>query len=209
MNIRNIIFDFDGVILDSIPIKTKAFRELFSVYPTNIVDEFIEYHLQNGGVSRYEKIRYFYEKLLKKEILENEILDYANIYSKSTKEELANQKYLINDTLNCIKKNYKKYNMHIVSGADEQDLKYICDRLDISKYFMTINGSPIKKCEIIRTILNIYKYKKDETCLIGDSINDFEAAKSNGILFFGYNNTRLEYLNRYISTFDEFDWSKR
>lgn len=209
MNIRNIIFDFDGVILDSIPIKTKAFRELFSVYPINIVDEFIEYHLQNGGVSRYEKIRYFYEKLLKKEILEKEILDYANIYSKSTKEELANPKYLINDTLNFIKKNYKKYNMHIVSGADEHDLKYICNSLDISKYFMTINGSPIKKSEIIQTILNIYMYKKEETCLIGDSINDFEAAKYNGILFFGYNNTKLEYMDGYISTFDEFYRGKR
>ena len=209
MNIKNFFFDFDGVILDSIPIKTKAFRELFSEFPKNIVDEFIEYHLQNGGVSRYEKIRYFYEKLLKKDILDYEILDYANIYSRSTKEELADPKYLIDDSLNFIKDNYKKCNLHIVSGADEQDLRYICNRLDISKYFITIDGSPTKKRELIQIVLNTRKYKKKETCLIGDSINDFESAKYNGILFLGYNNTKLKYMDEYIDTFDEFDWSKQ
>ena len=204
MTIRTIIFDFDGVILDSIPIKTKAFRELFSDFPKNIVDKFIEYHIQNTGVSRYEKIRYFYEDLLKKNILKTEILDYAQIFSNLTKEELIKRKYLINDTLDFIKQNYNKYNMHIASGADEQDLKYICNNLNISNYFITINGSPTKKRKIIQAILNTYDYTKEETCLIGDSINDYEAAKYNGVLFFGYNNTKLEYMNGYISTFDEF-----
>lgn len=183
MTIKNIIFDFDGVILDSIPVKTNAFRELFSSHPKDLVELFIEYHLQNGGFSRYKKIQYFYEYLLNAEISEKEILCYAHLYSSSTKEILANKKYLICDTIDFIKKNYETYNMHIASGADEQDLLYICRNLSIDSYFLTINGSPATKAEIIHDLLKSYRYNTDETCLIGDSINDLKAAEYNGIHF--------------------------
>lgn len=205
MKIRNIIFDFDGVLLDSVQVKTNAFRELFSHYPDDVVDEFIKYHLQNGGVSRYKKIRYFYENILGKGISEEEILKYANIYSELTKEELANRKYLISDSVGFVRNNYKKYNMHIASGADEQDLLYICDSLRLCEYFISINGSPTAKSEIIGNILNSCNYDKGETCLIGDSISDLKAAEYNGIIFFGYNCTDLKHLNQYIGTFDEFE----
>jgi len=189
--IKNIIFDFDGVILDSVPVKTEAFRKLFQEYPKEITDKFIEFHLKNGGVSRYEKIRYFFEGLLNKKINEEKILYFAKKYSELTKQELANEKYLIKDSIDFIKKNYKKYNMHIASGADENDLKYICDKLELTKYFVSINGSPTKKSEIIKSILESNDYKKSETVMIGDSINDFEAAKESGIEFYGYNNDNL------------------
>ena len=45
------------------------------------------------------------------------------------------------------------------------------------------------------------KYKKEETILIGDSINDFEAAKNNYIKFYGYNNLDLKKTHNYIVSF--------
>ncbi len=190
--IKNIIFDFDGVILDSVPTKTEAFKKLFEDFPRNLVDKLIYYHKINGGKSRYIKIKYFFNELLNKEISENEILEYAKKYSILTKEELANPKYLIEDSLDFIKQNYKKYNFHIASGADEEDLKYICEKLNLSQYFLSINGSPIIKSEIVKNILTHNQYKKEETILIGDSINDYEAANINNIGFYGYNNLELD-----------------
>ena len=190
--IKNIIFDFDGVILDSVPIKTDGFRKLFQKFPSEIVDKLIEYHMQNGGISRYKKIKYFFNKLLNQYISENELQSYANRYSKITKEELTNPKYLIEDTVNFIKQNHKKYNMHVASGADEKDLKYICEKLNLTKYFLSIHGSPTIKSEIVKNILESNNYNKKETILIGDSINDYEAAKKNGIEFYGYNNNSLQ-----------------
>ncbi|EJT2953629.1 HAD hydrolase-like protein, partial [Campylobacter coli] len=43
-NIKNIIFDFDGVILDSVELKTQAFAELFKEFPKNKVQELVKYH---------------------------------------------------------------------------------------------------------------------------------------------------------------------
>ena len=53
-----LIFDFDGVIADSVDIKTEAFGELYSEFGEKIVKEVKLYHENNGGVSRYEKINY-------------------------------------------------------------------------------------------------------------------------------------------------------
>jgi HAD superfamily hydrolase (TIGR01549 family) len=193
--IKNIIFDFDGVILDSVPVKTEGFKILFENFPSNKVDQLREYHMQNGGVSRYMKIKYFFEKILNQSITKEDIQSFAQKYSELTKEELSNPKYIINDTLNFIKNNYKKYQMHIASGADENDLKHICDKLDLTKYFLSINGSPTKKNEIVKNILNLNTYNKNETILIGDSVNDYEAARENEIEFYGYNNVSLRNKN--------------
>jgi HAD superfamily hydrolase (TIGR01549 family) len=202
---KNIIFDFDGVILDSVPVKTEAFRKLFENFSKDKVEELIQYHLKNGGKSRYIKIKYFFNKILNQDITEKDIQNYAKKYSKLTKTELSNRKYLISDTMNFIKNNYKKYNMHIASGADEQDLIHICNSLDLNQYFISINGSPKIKSEIVQNILEQNQYKTVETILIGDSVNDFEAANINNIEFYGYNNFGLKDLpGKYINKFSEF-----
>jgi HAD superfamily hydrolase (TIGR01549 family) len=201
--IKNIIFDFDGVILDSIPVKTEAFRKLFKDFPADKVEELIIYHIHNGGKSRYKKIEYFFDELLNWPVSKETIKKYATKYSELTKQELANKKYLIDDSIAWIKENYKNYNLHIASGADENDLKYICDKLEISKYFISINGSPKIKSEIVKDILENYNYKREETILIGDSINDYEAAKDNKVKFYGYNNDTLIDKNFYIDKFKD------
>jgi len=201
--IKNIIFDFDGVILDSVPTKTEGFKKLFQDFSSELVDKLLEYHIQNGGMSRYKKIKYFFNELLNQDILEDEIIIYANLYSEITKEELTNPKYIIEDTVNFIKQNHKKYNMHIASGADENDLRYICDKLDLTKYFLSIYGSPKIKSDIVQNILESNNYEKEETILIGDSINDHEAANENGIEFYGYNNHLLQNQYKYLNKVEE------
>ena len=201
---KNIIFDFDGVILDSVPVKTEAFIKLFKGYDKSYINKLVHYHELNGGKSRYIKIKYFFEELLNTKISDSDVLKYAHSYSKLTKIELSKQKYLITETINFIRKHYKEYNMHIASGADENDLKYICKALNLDKYFLSISGSPKIKSEIVKEILNINNYKLNETILIGDSINDFEAANFNGIDFYGFNNELLKDNHKYIHTFLDF-----
>lgn len=201
--IKNIIFDFDGVILDSVPVKTEGYRQLFKDYPNDLIEKIVAYHELNGGISRYKKVKYFFNELLNEEISEAKIQEFAIKYSKLTKLELSKEKYLINDTLDYIKSNFSTYKMHIASGADHEDLIYICHKLNLNKYFLSVEGSPKIKPEIVKDILKTNHYKTEETILIGDSINDYEAAKSNGIKFYGYNNNKLKNLENatYLESF--------
>ncbi|MBT7555520.1 HAD family hydrolase [Candidatus Woesearchaeota archaeon] len=201
--IKNILFDFDGVILDSMPIRDYGFKKIFEDFDDNLVNKLLEYHNQNGGLSRYVKIKYFYNKLLKQEILEEKITNYADNFSKIMKTELVDKRYLIADTLKFIKENYKKYNLHIVSGSDEKELKYLCKELGIDSFFQSINGSPTHKNKLVEDVLVINKYMESETILIGDSVNDYDAAKENNLDFYGFNNPNLinvskKYLDNYM-----------
>ena len=51
--IKAIIFDFDGVIVESLDIKTGAFKKLYEVFSEEIATKVVNHHLINGGISRY------------------------------------------------------------------------------------------------------------------------------------------------------------
>ena len=55
MKFDKIIFDFDGVILNSHNVKTQAFYDLFKKYGKEIAYKSKNYHLENTGISRFVK----------------------------------------------------------------------------------------------------------------------------------------------------------
>ena len=96
--IKNILFDFDGVILDSMPVRDSGFEKIFQKFDKVLVSKLIDYNNENGGLSRYVKIKYFFNKLLNQEISEAEINHYAANFSTLMRRELRNKKYLISET---------------------------------------------------------------------------------------------------------------
>lgn len=201
--IKTIFWDFDGVILDSMPIRNYGFTKIFEKFDKKLLDKLLEYHTFNGGLSRYVKIRYFYNTLLGSEVSDEKVKELADKFSNIMKAELTNKKYLIRETVEFIEKNYKNYNFHIVSGSDEKELNYLCNELGLTKYFKTIERSPTPKNDLVKNILQKYSYNPKEAILIGDSINDFDAANINGIKFYGYNNEKLRGLDGYIEKFED------
>ena len=200
--IKNILFDFDGVILDSMKIKGDGFVELFQHLDNNgdNLKLLEKYHYENGGISRFEKIKYFYNDLLKKDISQNEIDSYAKKFSEIIRKKLYDKSNLIEDSVNYISKNFQDFRFHIVSGAENDELNDLCHVFDLTKYFLTIAGSPVKKAVLVKNIIEKNHYSIEETILIGDSINDYDAAKANNIKFYGYNNVLLKKYD-YIDSF--------
>jgi len=186
MIIKNILFDFDGVILDSMPIRHKGFELLFANHPFEKVNILLKYHEENGGLSRYHKIRYFYENILDLSISEEEVIEHASRFSEIMRRELINPSLLISDAVEFIKANHKRFPMHIVSGSDGNELRFLCKKLGLDPFFISIDGSPTPKITLVNDLLQKYGYPPSETVLVGDSINDYEAAEQNNIRFLGY-----------------------
>ena len=61
---NSIIFDCDGVILNSNKIKTRAFRMASFAFGYEASNSLESYHLKNGGVSRYAKFDYFLKNIV-------------------------------------------------------------------------------------------------------------------------------------------------
>ena len=63
-NIKGVIFDFDGVIVQSLEAKSEAFRMLYNEYGNDIAKKVVKHHQKNGGISRYEKFKHYHKKYL-------------------------------------------------------------------------------------------------------------------------------------------------
>ncbi len=201
-----LIFDFDGVILNSNAIRMEGFIQIFKEEKPENVGKLLEMHARHGGVSRYAKIRWFYEEVLKRPITDEKVFELAGHFSEIMRRELTNPDFLFQDTLDFLRVAVGHWPLHIASGADEQELYYLCHELGIDAFFTSIHGSPTPKSENIAALLEERAYVPDQVCLIGDSEADCRAAETNGIRFFGYNNERLKkmsYASGYIKSFQD------
>lgn len=204
LNFKAILWDFDGVIMDSMSVRDQGFVEVLKDYPKDQVGDLLAFHRKNGGLSRYVKFRYFFEEIRKESITEQEIQNWANQFSSIMKELLVNPELLIQDSLAFIKKKYKTIPMHIISGSDQTELLFLCAQLGIESYFKSIHGSPTPKKQLVKVVLQANNYRKSDCILIGDSWNDLEAAEYNQISFAGVNNIELANCGyQYITEFQE------
>lgn len=203
--IRTLLFDFDGVVIDSMPIRESGFRRIFAEFPQEAVDRLVEFHRANGGLSRYVKIRHFFEVILGDAISDEQVQGYADRFSAMMRRELSAPERLTAATVGFIRGHQDRFKFHLVSGSDQEELRYLCGCLGISDAFISIHGSPTPKIDLVARVLRDFACDADDTALVGDSINDYDAAVSNKIRFFGFNNPELAGLgDQYIRDFATF-----
>ncbi len=181
-NVKAIIFDFDGVIAESVQVKTDAFSELYSSYGKNVVEKIIKHHEANGGISRFEKIKYYHKTFINIVLTEREIKALAERFSELVVNKVIEAPY-IPGSLEFIDRNYEKYKQFISTGTPTEEIKQILIAKKINHYFTGVFGSPEKKINHINQILSTYNLKSNEVIFIGDSNTDLEAAKKTNICF--------------------------
>lgn len=179
--IKAIIFDFDGIILESAGIKTDAFRELFCGYPEKI-EEIIRYHLLNAGISRYIKFKYIYEKILGRKLLKKKEYELGEKFSQIALQKILDAPFVAG-AKEFLDKNKERYLFFIASGTPEAELKNIINHRQLQRYFIEVYGSPKGKTAIIKEIINKHNLHREEVVFVGDSQNDRIAAEEAEIIF--------------------------
>jgi len=179
---RVIFWDFDGVIKDSVPVKSEAFRKLFSPFGKKVTNMVVEHHMANGGMSRYKKIPYYFKNYLGMEITKKETNQYADELSELLVDEVVNSPWIpgVEDYL-CL----NPYNQVfiLVTGTPHQEMESILEKLGLGNVFSTVHGSPEEKTDSIAKELRKNGWKASNCILIGDSSIDYKAAKGNNIKF--------------------------
>lgn len=177
---KSIIFDCDGVILNSNRIKSKSFFSIAQKFGNKNAKALLEYHIENGGVSRNIKFKYFITDILKKrfsEKLYSELLDNYSVYvfDKLSDCEIADSLYKIR------KKNKKKW--YLVSGGNESEIKKIFQFKEIYNFFDGgIYGSPKSKDIIFNELIDNKKIEFP-AIYFGDSKYDYDVAKKFNVDF--------------------------
>ena len=183
-NCQAILFDFDGVLAECMDVKTEAFAQLFEEFGEDIVNKVVMHHIENGGISRYKKIEYYYKKYLNREITKEEVEDIAQQFSDLVVKKVIESEW-VKGAEGFLEKYYKKIDLYVISGTPEEELKKVVEKRNMIKYFRKIYGSPITKPDHIKNIIKENDYDPKKVVYIGDSLSDYKAAKEVNIPFIG------------------------
>ncbi|OGN90442.1 MAG: hypothetical protein A2Z70_02425 [Chloroflexi bacterium RBG_13_48_17] len=179
--IKAIIFDLDGVIIESAGIKTEAFRTLFAGYP-DVLPQIMAYHEKNAGISRYVKFRYIYNKMLGQELAPEREKELGEEFSRIVLDRILKAP-LVTGVMPFLKNNSQRYLMFIASGTPDEELQYILRQRGLDSYFRGAYGTPLTKSEITRRILAEHRLTRGEAIFVGDAESDRIAAEETGVTF--------------------------
>lgn len=177
-----IIFDFDGVILDSMDIKAQAFVDVLSeVRPLQPREaEYVKnYHFENGGKNRSQKFEHYVESL-------NLPVGrhYEHLFGERVTQLLLTSDYVpgAREFISTYSAHYKFY---VASGAPHEELIHLLTQRHFEQNFVEIYGYPHAKTWVIHKALKDWSYEPSSAFMVGDSMTDYSAAMTSGVDFVG------------------------
>jgi len=179
-----IIFDFDGVLVDSVDVKTRAFAALYADYGPTVVAQVVAYHLAHGGVSRFEKFRHFHHAFLGRVLLQEEEEDLGARFTSLVEEAVIAANWLPG-AQEFLESHHVCIPLFVASGTPEKELNRILGRRKMSHYFLDTAGAPSHKGEIIKGFGLKYNISPQRMLMVGDAMTDFIGANEAGTAFLG------------------------
>ena len=188
------VFDFDGVIADSIEVKTEAFYEIYKNFGQEIAEKVIEHHKLNGGMSRFEKFRHYHKYFLDISIDDKELEKLCSDFSLKVKQGVIDSNEIkgSEEFLHRLTEIGKVCAVN--SATPQEEIEEIVLKRGLAKYFSYIYGSPTSKEENLKNIMSISGNKKEEVIFFGDATADLYAARNLDIDFFGIGNEVAKFI---------------
>lgn len=175
---HQLIFDCDGVIVDSNAVKEANIREAArSVCDAEEADRFVAYFVGNNGVARERKIAAFFPD----PAIRRSVLSAYNGLNAATIPFIEPEPVTKRFLERCARAGIPLY---VLSGGDEEEVRKMLANARIAGLFREILGGPASKMEHLERL-----GLTGPTCYFGDSQYDYEVAAR-----FGYD---FVFLSRY------------
>lgn len=211
--LKAVLFDMDGVIVDTEPLHRKAYRQMFDDVNINVDEDLYASFTGQSTINICKRL-----------------VDHFNL--NETPEELVSLKrkhykiFFENDDLGLIDgvldriQDYHSNDVKLVvaSSASMQGIKQIFERFDLNQYFSAkFSGADLKKSkphpEIFIKAAESTGFSKSECLVIEDSTNGIKAAHSAGIYCVGFKSPHSSHpdyslANKIITSFEEISYSE-
>ncbi len=179
--LKAIIFDFDGVILESVDIKGWAFQKLFEAYPSESA-RILDFHYKNGGLPRANKIKHILKEFIGLPYDDPIVDTYCERFSNLVFQRVVESPF-VPGALEALQALSSLINMFIVSGTPHEEINRIIDIKGLRIYFQAVYGSPNSKEAWTKKILIDNRLLSDEVIWVGDALSDWVAARKHGVRF--------------------------
>lgn len=177
MNVVALVFDFDGVILDSEGMKHDAFVSLFHAYP-DAVNHIRQYNAEQRGVPRATKLRYICEQFLRLDDCHTAVERFLQEYAQVLAKQLEHAPLIPSVAHFLGASPHPKF---VSSSAPQAEVEHLITTHNIAHHFARIYGYPSTK----EAVLNVLKQEYRTVIFFGDAIADYEAAQGAGVHFVG------------------------
>lgn len=179
-----LVFDFDGVLVESVDVKTRAFASLYAEHGPQMVAKVVAYHLAHGGVSRFEKFRHFHQAFLNTTLSAAEEAALGARFSELVEDAVVAAPW-IPGALEFLEAFHRRLRLFVASGTPEDELERILTRRGMRHYFSSTCGAPARKSAIIAGFTQNHTLDRSRVLMIGDSLTDYQEAMQAGVSFLG------------------------
>lgn len=182
-HIEAIFLDFDGVVVESLNIKSQAFYEIYMVYGEEIANKAKKYHIEHQGVSRYIKFQEIHQIYLKRKLQIEQLEELSKQFSVIVLTKIIQCPFVDGVLKFLEQKNANNIPIFLLSATPHEELIDIVKARKLQQYFKDIYGAPSTKVDSGKKIIEQFKLNPQKIVFVGDSRSDFMASNDLGTNF--------------------------
>ena len=192
-DVKCVIFDMDGVIIDSEEIHKKAYYETFVSIGVDVSDDLYKTLTGSSTINAFQKlINHFNLTLIPQDLVLAKRKRYVNFFENDP------TLHLVKGIEELIKHCYNKgLTLILASSSAMVNIDRVFNRFDLHSYFTAkISGADLRASkphpEIFEKAAILGNTSKQNCIIIEDSDNCIKAANDAGIFVVGYKNPMAE-----------------
>jgi HAD superfamily hydrolase (TIGR01509 family) len=207
--LKAIIFDMDGVLVNSEPLHRKAYFDMFEEFNLNVSNRLYESFTGKSTSAICKELCEIFDLSISHEkLMLSKRKHFKTVFDNDPEFQM------IDGALSLIK-NYFYNNLTLIlaSSASMTNINRIFKKFDLDKFFKAkISGADLKESkpnpEIFIKAAKLSGFNKSECIVIEDSTNGVIASKSAGIYCIGFNspnskNQNYDKADLVVSNFNE------
>ena len=178
---RAIVYDFDGVLVDSNDLKRDTFYEIWDRPPASL-RALVDQVLARPG-DRFSFIREVHDQLGGRPSLGRDAQHYIERYTRAVEDAIL-ARGLKPDVPPFLEAHVDQIQL-INSATPEAPLRSIVSRLGLGRWIRETRGRPLDKTGIFAYFMAKYQLTPDEILFVGDAESDYQVARQLGLAFLG------------------------
>lgn len=176
-----VFWDFDGVIKDSVEVKSIAFETLFFPYGSAVTARVRQHHEANGGISRFDKIP-LYLAWASESVTDARVQEFCERFSRFAMQAVIDSPW-VPGVREYLTEHHARQYFVLVSATPQNEMQQILRALDLAHCFREVHGAPKKKADAVEEVLRRLQLAPDQALMVGDADTDLMAAQKNAVPF--------------------------
>jgi len=182
LDAETIIFDCDGVILQSNKLKSDAFAGALPGYDADLVNEFVDWHKARGGVSRFAKFEHFFKNMIQVDDWDAQTKLACDRFGDIVFKGLLACPHITGFEALLERLSSEGIPLAVNPGGAEAEITKVFQERGLLPKFEAILGSPTKKIENMQKLAD-RGLLTEKSVYFGDSALDYELAKAFSLSF--------------------------